>query len=60
MKKALTENLAVPYLVSGFPAFSDPEGSLPYLQEPTTDPYPARLIQSTPSHPSLIRSILGL
>jgi hypothetical protein len=32
--------LAVTQLVKKFPPFMEPEGSLPYSQEPATSPYP--------------------
>lgn len=38
--KVLLEKLLVPQLVKKFPAFSEPDASSLYLQEPSTCPYP--------------------
>jgi hypothetical protein len=37
---ALLEEPLIVQLLKNFPAFLEPEGSLPGLKEPSTDPYP--------------------
>jgi hypothetical protein len=47
---ALLEKVPIVQLLKKFPAFTEPEGSLPCSQEPSTGPYP-KPDRSSPYHP---------
>jgi hypothetical protein len=49
----LLEKLTVPQLIKKFPAFTEPEGSLPCLKQRVTCPYP-ETDDSCPHHPILL------
>jgi hypothetical protein len=51
---ALLEKLPMVQPLKNFPAFIEPEGSLPYSQEPSTGPYPE------PDRSDLYHPILSL
>jgi hypothetical protein len=51
-KLSPSENPLVAQLLKNFPNFKEPEGSLPYSQEPSSGPSP-KPDQSSPYHPIL-------